>query len=176
MSMLWVWWERWGSKMTDQTDSQLHPTIPTHLSNSVRFSSGKNSVTIVFPGWILHSDHWLGGPLCVCREIFTHPTIKSELSMFVFCICTCMFNASAVKVMLTALSCVWPACLFHCQTHHNVWPHVCQQTFSIEVVAKKKQLPNYLIVKWLKNTSFMQFSSLALEAFALHLQFSIQKH
>ena len=36
MSMLWGGGERWGSQMTDQSDTQLHRTILTHLCNPVR--------------------------------------------------------------------------------------------------------------------------------------------
>ena len=36
MSMLWGGRERWGSQMTDQSDTQLHRTILTHLCNPVR--------------------------------------------------------------------------------------------------------------------------------------------
>ena len=36
MSVLWEGGERWGSQMTDQSDTQLHRTILTHLCNPVR--------------------------------------------------------------------------------------------------------------------------------------------
>ena len=36
MSVLWGGGERWGSQMTDQSDTQLHRTILTHLCNPVR--------------------------------------------------------------------------------------------------------------------------------------------